>query len=330
MKTFTVSTWNLENLFRNGHEFGPRTAEEYEAKLDSLAQTILSLDPDVLAVQEVGGPEPLADLAALLKGRYPHSRLSMHPDLRGIRVGFLSRLAIEHSEDLTAFPQGALPKVSSVDARGRILDISSFGRGALCIRVRPASDRPVNLLTAHLKSKLLTYRSASGQTRFTPSDENERALAAGQALLRRTAEAVALRAKANEILEGSRQTALIVLGDMNDGEMAATTQILQGPGGSEIGTLGFNRQDRGDDARLFNLAPLIPAERRYSRVYQGNKELIDHILVSSEMLPGQPRRIPVVDSGTAANSIPSVTDHPGERRGQSGSDHAPVTAIFEF
>ena len=48
MNTFTVTTWNLENLFKNGHEFGPRKAEEYSAKLDSLAQTILSLDPDVL------------------------------------------------------------------------------------------------------------------------------------------------------------------------------------------------------------------------------------------------------------------------------------------
>ena len=76
MNTFTVTTWNLENLFRNGHEFGPPGAEEYAAKLDSLAKTILSLDPDVLAVQEVGGPEPLADLLALLEDRYPHSLLS--------------------------------------------------------------------------------------------------------------------------------------------------------------------------------------------------------------------------------------------------------------
>ncbi|MGR8999119.1 MAG: endonuclease/exonuclease/phosphatase family protein [Gammaproteobacteria bacterium] len=330
MNTFTVTTWNLENLFRNGHEFGPRTAEEYAAKLDNLAQTILNLDPDVLAVQEVGGPEPLADLLALLEDRYPHSLLSSHPDPRGIRVGFVSKLAIESSEEITAFPHNGLAKVSSINGRGRIQEISSFGRGALCISVRPLADRPVYLLNAHLKSKLLSFQSASGQPRFTPRDENERVQTAGLALLRRTAEAVALRAKANELLENDDQNALIVLGDLNDGASAATTQILQGPGGSEIGTRGFNRPDKGDDARLFNLAPLIPEERRFSRIYQGNKELIDHIFASQEMFPGQPRRKPRVDSGVITNPIPSITDNPGERRSQLGSDHAPITATFEF
>lgn len=330
MSTFTVTTWNLENLFRNGHEFGPGTAEEYDAKLHSLAQTILSLDPDVLAVQEVGGPEPLADLLALLEGRYPHALLSSHPDPRGIRVGYISKLAIERSEEIITFPNNGLTKVAGTDGQGRTQEITNLGRGALFISVRPLADRPIGLLNAHLKSKLLTYRTATGQPRFTPMDENERVQAAGLALLRRTAEAVALRAKANELLAGNDQNALIVLGDMNDGESAATTQILLGPGGSEIGTRGFDRPDQGDDARLFNLAPLIPEERRYSRIYQGNRELIDHIFVSEEMLPGQPRRKPKVESGVITVPLPSISDRPPERRGELSSDHAPITAVFEL
>ncbi|MDD5580113.1 MAG: endonuclease/exonuclease/phosphatase family protein [Methylobacter sp.] len=330
MTAFRVTTWNLENLFRSGHEFGPSTPEEYASKLHSLAETILNLDPDVLAVQEVGGPAPFTDLVALLEERYPHSVLSTHADPRGIRVGFLSKLIIEDSEEITTFPSTGLPKVSSLDGQGQFQEISSFGRGAPGIRVNPSPDQSVHLITAHLKSKLLTFRSASGQPRFTPRDENERAQAAGLALLRRTAEAVALRAKANELLEGNKQNALIVLGDMNDVMNAATTQILLGPGGSEIGTRSFNQSDKGDDARLFNLAPLIPEERRFSRIYKGNKELIDHIFVSKEMLPGQPRHLPLVDSGVLINPPPSITDNPSERRGQLGSDHAPITATFEF
>ncbi|MDD5461574.1 MAG: endonuclease/exonuclease/phosphatase family protein [Methylococcales bacterium] len=330
MNTFTVATWNLENLFRNGHQFGPRTAEEYAAKLNSLAQTILSLNPDVLAVQEVGGPEPFSDLLALLEEHYPHCLLSTHPDPRGIRVGFISRLAIESSEEITVFPQNGLMKIASTDGQGRTQEISSFGRGALGICVRPLPDRPINLLNAHLKSKLLTFQSASGQPRFTPKDENERVQAAGLALVRRTAEAVALRAKANRLIESNNRNALVVLGDLNDEANAATTQILQGPGGSEIRTRAFDRPDKGDDARLFNLAPLIPEERRYSRIYQGNKELIDHIFASQELFPGQPRRKPRVDSGVILNPMPSITDNPVERRGQPGSDHAPVFAVFEL
>lgn len=330
MNTFTVTTWNLENLFRAGHEFGPRTAAEYEAKLDSLAGTILRLNPDVLAVQEVGGREAFADLLARLEGHYPHTILSGHPDPRGIRVGFFSKFAIEESEDIVMFPQHGLPKVSSVDDRGDSVEISGFSRGALSIRIQTSLEQPVYLITAHLKSKLLTFRSRSGGPRFTPANETERVQAAGLALLRRTAEAVALRAKANELLEEDRTNALIVVGDLNDGPSAATTQILAGPGGSEIGTAGFNRPDKGDDARLFILAPLIPEDRRYSRIYQGSSELLDHIFVSQELLPGHPRRTPVVDSGVAINRMPSIADDPNARRGHPGSDHAPITATFEF
>jgi predicted extracellular nuclease len=328
MTSFKVMTWNLENLFQAGSEFGPDTPEQYAQKLDSLAAVILPLDPDVLAVQEVGSTAAFHDLVSLLQGRYPHARLSAHPDARGIRVGFVSKLAIEDAEELLDFPQAGLPRVPGTDDQGNLIDVTSFGRGALRIRVRPTPELPIHLLTAHLKSKLLTFPSATGGPRFTPRNENERARVAGMALLKRTAEAAALRVRANDLLEANTQNALILLGDMNDVPDAATTQILQGPGGSEIGTPGFNRRDRGDDTRLFNLAPLIPAERRFSRIYQGHKELIDHILVSQELLPGQPRQVPAVDSHIEG-ALPSISDDPNARRGAPGSDHAPITAVFE-
>jgi endonuclease/exonuclease/phosphatase family metal-dependent hydrolase len=67
----------------------------------------------------------------------------------------------------------------------------------------------------------------------------------------RAAEAVTLRAFANRLLDGQgRERAVIVLGDLNDEPAAATTQILLGPPGSEIGTPGFVRPDQGDGARL--------------------------------------------------------------------------------
>ena len=60
-----VGTWNLENLFRPGGEFGPPDEAAYEAKLASLAGVIDRLAPDVLGVQEVGDPLALADLIGL-------------------------------------------------------------------------------------------------------------------------------------------------------------------------------------------------------------------------------------------------------------------------
>jgi len=146
------------------------------------------------------------------------------------------------------FPPGLAPV--QVDDDGGTLD--EMGRGALRVT---ADGRDVDLITAHLKSKLLTFPGE----RFEPRDEDERARFAGYALYRRASEAVTLRAYANGLLEGEgRERAVIVLGDLNDEPSAATTQILLGPPGSEIRTPGFDRDDEGDGWRLWNLARRIP------------------------------------------------------------------------
>lgn len=328
---FKVMTWNLENLFLPGEEGGPENQAVFDQKLAALATTILELSPDVLAVQEVGSEAAVGALQDALEGHYPHTQLSSFPDGRGIRVGFLSGLPIEEHEDFADFPGNAFESISGLDRFGNPQPVTRMSRGALRVVVRPATGPSVHLITAHLKSKLLTFPSESGEARFSPRNEDERAFVAGLALLRRAAEAVTLRVRANALLSGNQDRALILLGDLNDVTDAATTQLLQGPPGSEIGTAGFDRPDKGDDTRLFNLAPRIPEARRYSRTYRGNKELIDHILVSEDLLPGEPRRVPVVDSHVDLfGALPSVTDEPSLRRDEPQSDHAPVTATFEL
>jgi endonuclease/exonuclease/phosphatase family metal-dependent hydrolase len=327
MTTFKIMTWNLENLYRSGTKFGSKTPAEFMQKLNSLAQVILALDPDVLAVQEVGDPAPFADLVATLKGHYPHTQLSTHPDPRGIRVGFLSKLVIKDSEEIVAFPPSGLPSVPKLDQKGNLDTSVHMSRGALRIVVEPKPGLVVHVMTAHLKSKLLTFPNGS----HSPTNEDERARVAGIALLQRTAEAVTLRVRTNELLKSNAQDALIILGDLNDVPDAATTQILQGPPGSEIGTTGFDRPDGGDAARLFNLAPLIPQDKRFSRVYKSSGELIDHIFASAKLFPGKPHRLPTVESHIdALGSLPSIDDNPSDRQGKPGSDHAPVTATFEL
>lgn len=310
-----VATWNLENLYRPGGEFGPSDDEAYEAKLAALARTIGEIAPDVLAVQEVGDPEALADLRERL-GEGWHAAGSTHPDGRGIRVGFLSRLELGEVEHVRAFP----PLLAPVPVDDEGTTIAAMGRGALRVRVR-AQGRDVDLITCHLKSKLLTFPGES----FAPRDEGERARFAAYALYRRAAEAVTLRHFADGLLDGhGRERAVILLGDLNDEPLAATTQILLGPPGSEIGTAGFAQPDRGDAWRLWNLAPLIPADRRFSRVFRGRRELIDHVLVSHALVG----RVESVDTGPGEPA--SITEDPAERRDAPASDHLPVVARFRL
>ena len=100
-----IGTWNLENLFRPGGDAGPTTAEVYRAKLAALAGTIGGLDPDVLAVQEVGDPTALRELAERIGGGYDHA-VTAAPDGRRIRVGFLSRLPLANVQGIAPFAAG--------------------------------------------------------------------------------------------------------------------------------------------------------------------------------------------------------------------------------
>lgn len=128
---------------------------------------------------------------------------------------------------------------------------------------------------------------------------------------------------ANTVLGGQGQDRpLIVLGDLNDTPQAATTQILFGPPGSQIGTGGFVYPDRGDGSRLWNLAPLIPTEHRYTRIHEGQRELVDHILVSHALLG----RVVSIDADVTG--LPSIGVNPNARRDAPASDHAPLIARF--
>ncbi|MFJ5258975.1 endonuclease/exonuclease/phosphatase family protein [Streptomyces sp. NPDC088387] len=310
-----LGTWNLENLCLPGGPSGPKDKSAYDTKLAALAAVIGELDPALLGVQEVGDPAALRDLAGLVGGDW-HIALSEHPDSRGIRVGFLSRTPLEVLADTTAFPERLRPV--QVEDSGET--IAESGRGLLAVEAATAGG-PLRVAVAHLKSKLLTFPGG----RFQPRNEGERARYGAYALYRRAAEATTLRALADELLAGDgRERDVAVLGDLNDEPQAATTQILLGPPGSAVGTAGFDQPDRGDAARLWNIAPLIPADRRFSRVNSGRRELIDHVLVSHRLV----HRITAASTGLPDEPqpprLPSVGPDPADRRGAAGSDHAPV------
>jgi len=196
-----------------------------------------------------------------------------------------------------------------------------MGRGAVAITIMSDSGQAVRMVTAHLKSKLLMFPGG----KFTPSDETERARYAAYALYRRAAEAATLRTWVTGVLGTQGAPPIVLCGDLNDTVQAATTQLLLGPPGSEIDTRGFKTPDKGDAQRLWNLAPLMPASRNYSRINQGRPELIDHILVSEGLV----RKVDVSSVGAVlAEPLPSITPVPTARLNAPGSDHAPIVATF--
>jgi exonuclease III len=77
--------------------------------------------------------------------------------------------------------------------------------------------------------------------------------------------------------------------------------------------------------RLWNRAPLLPEGERFSRIYRGRPELIDHLLVSHALLDRVQEERSVID-----HPLPSITDDPTERRDAVDSDHAPVLARIDL
>lgn len=339
MARFAVMTWNVENFFPVGALVSPQsrtpvTQQAFDAKLNFVAPFILQQQPDVVALQEIGGRDAsdssvIEALQARLQGEYPHRAMSMHPDSRRIRVAFLSRLPIAGEINFSAFPAGPMGSIQTLTSEPR----TNMSRGALKIDVEPSAGVRIQIVTAHLKSKLLTYPRPGGRTSFQPANENERAFAAGVALFARAAEAATVRAFLNAEIEnaGGADLRTIVLGDLNDGPLAATTQLLLGPADGDIQTT-----DSLDSVRLHNVTDAVPLRgtqfktflpdnERYSRVNEGRPELIDNILASKNLIfEGGEFKVISARSFVELIEGQSVTSDPNDRVDATAPDHAPV------
>ena len=354
MTSLTIMTWNVENLFLPDAHASAAAKQRFASKLAALAAVIDQQQPDVLALQEIGPDGALAALQNAMATAMPHAVEGL-PGSRGIRVAFLSRLPFTSSQQLKAFP----PMLRPVQERDPIFDnpatpsdealSAEMTRGGLEVTVS-LDGTAVTLINAHFKSKLISYARKNGVVggkQFLPNDEGERYRYAAYALFSRTGDAITIRDRVNALLapdsspdhpgEGmGRQKAVIVCGDLNDVPSAATTQILQGPAGSEIGTAAFASPDAGDGYRLWNLAPLLnlsadgdpPAEPPFSRRFKGRDELIDHIFASHRLV--HPGHLPQARTVVGPAALPSVTEIPSERASDPASDHAALVATFRL
>ena len=170
-----IGTWNLENLFKPPNPFAPKSEEEYQAKLDELASAITRMDPHVLAVQEVGDPVALGELADRVGGTWHIQTADPETGTdHTIRVGMLSRVVLTQPKQVSAFPD-KLRAIQQGD--GQADDIKAMGRPALHVRVR-LGGVDIEIITAHFKSKLLTFPGG----RFSPHDEAERGRFAAYAI----------------------------------------------------------------------------------------------------------------------------------------------------
>lgn len=311
----TITTWNVQNFTQND--------QVYNEKLDFLIDTLQALGSDVVALQEILDPNALQDLANGLG----FNHIAAAPDGRQNRVAFLIRNAPIQSDQIDQWQLPAGVDVRRFDNNGVVQVLQQFSRPAFRIAV-PHNGGQIDIITAHLKSKLLTFAG-----NFSTSNETLRAQTAFFALERRAAEATSIREYVTNCLAANRE--VVVMGDLNDGPEVATTQILYGPPGSQPrgpndathAAGAFQRADASDPRRLFNVTKLLPENVRWSRRHNGQNELLDHILASEGLMPrvNGLRQVPTMN--ILNDDTPSLIG-PHPTAGGVIPDHAPVTATF--
>jgi endonuclease/exonuclease/phosphatase family metal-dependent hydrolase len=330
MNTLRIATLNCLNLALPGRRFydgvEPYTPDEYIAKTQWLAAMLDRLAADVVLLQEVFHEQALSDVIRQSAGG---ARLwSLSAPLAGQenikpRLGIVWRQPWQPKlQSIAEFPSGCAVEVPEAGTHAGFsrpllradLPLPQFGGAVLTI------------FNVHLKSRRPDF--VAGED---PADPRLAARAQLRSLIRRGAEAAALRSIV-EHLAAAAPAPLIVAGDFNDEMGAVTTRIVAEPKPSAAGEPAFPLFDVfALEQRSLAVGSGRPAP--YTVLDGGIAGRIDHLLVSAHFLPTSNGAIGRV------TAVETFSDHLLERhRPATGgsarfervyADHAAVCATFE-
>jgi predicted extracellular nuclease len=260
-----LATFNLKDLF---DPRGPEEEPIVAAKCGHVAGALLAANADVVALQEVASNTLVEGLLARELAACGYGRPLFGPrDKRGIGLALLSRLPVLESKVFSPYELG-FPRFVDSDPEP-FLNRIPLRRGVLHITVDAGPLGPVDVITVHFKSKLgAPMRNEAGEALHDLSAVGL-AEASLRALVARSAEALHLRKLVDALLAIPGRN-ICALGDFNDTIGSLPLQIVMG-----IGTL--------PEATLVSCLETLPAERRFSVLHRGARELIDQILVSAAL-----------------------------------------------
>jgi predicted extracellular nuclease len=309
---YTVATFNVENFFDDIVDPGKTqtrqasslvSADELALKLDKLAEAIHDdlREPTILGLQEVEKVELLEALAARPEIDTQYGAILVQgPDNRGINVGLMydrERVTILDSEQLqgctTLNPNTGGPDMPC-DTNGDGTDDGNllFGRPPLLVRLVVSQAGGAGegdvlwVIVAHFKSK------RGGAEKTEP---------------RRVEQARFLANEVNNLLAETPGARVIVLGDLND--------FFDSP---PINTLT-------SEAPLGELWFQAPKAERYSFIFGGRAEVLDHVLITPALVGDFERIEPIRIDADFPDSWSQVPD-----TGRRVSDHDPVLVRFRI
>ena len=318
-----VATFNLENL-DEPRKGGPAL----EARIEVLRPQVLALRADVLCLQEVsartghGATRSMRALDLLLEGT------ELEGFARASTIGssggpadkhnlvVLSRLPIrasrQHWHDAVEPPVVRLtttPAPTSHEIR--------WDRPVLEVHLDCPDGRPLVVFDAHLRAPLAA--PVEGQKLGPLSWRTTAGWAEGYlvAAIKRAGQALELRKRVDELLDGAPAARILVAGDLNTDLTGTALRILRA-----------DPEDTGNpalaDRALVALEDLVPEERRYSVLHRGRRQMLDHLLAS--------RALAAAHVATEIDNGGLLDEYEVGAAGIEplGSLHAPVVAELEL
>lgn len=302
---FRVGSFNLLNLVRPGiryYDLQPHSEDEHEQKIQWIAQMLDRSLPDIVGFQEVFSSSSLQSAVVRSENFPDHTQVlspgadkqSNEKDGKALRpkVGLATRFQILRHESITEFPSSADFQIPSKTADGieQLIDvpIKQFERPPLRAEILvPDTDITIVVYVAHLKSKRPIYKE--GEDRENPI---HRALGALRAQVIRSLEAAALRARIVSDIEKNRQP-LIMLGDLNDTVESTSTQIIAGQAPHFRWPAKIKRMYW--DVLLYSTNTIQTRQDlkdfSYTHIHHGQRDVLDHILVSQEFYHRNSKRL---------------------------------------
>jgi endonuclease/exonuclease/phosphatase family metal-dependent hydrolase len=247
---FRVVTYNVENYLVRPTETRKVKPEPSRAMV---VKGLVALKPDVLALQEIGDRDSLAELQARLKAAgldLPHSEHVRGYDTN-IFVAVLSRFPIVSRHPHTN---------ESYLLNGRRFRTS---RAIAEVEIEPRPGYRFSLLTTHLKSK--------------------RAVADGDEAEMRNQEAMILREKLDALLQQKPDANFVVCGDFNDTRDTPAIRTVMGRGNKSL--MDTRPAERNGDTAPSENPNWDPRRVTWTHYYgkEDSYSRLDYILVSRGM-----------------------------------------------
>jgi endonuclease/exonuclease/phosphatase family metal-dependent hydrolase len=250
-ETFRVATYNVENYLDQPTE-SRKFVKSIRAKA-KVCESIRALNPDVIALEEMGSTNALMELRDSLKAKgldFPYWEHVQGWDTN-IHVAVLSKLPIAtrhpHTND-------------SFLLDGRRFSVS---RGFAEVDIRVATNFTVTLIATHLKSRRAVPEADETQLRLE--------------------EAKALRGIVDEHFKIDPDAKLIVLGDFNDVKDSGSTKAVIGRGKFKL--IDTRPAERNGDTATNPVPAFEPRNVTWTHYYgkEDTYSRVDYILLSPAM-----------------------------------------------